>query len=149
MKTITLCSSAAFYEHVNSIATELTANGFKTVVPKTARSMQTTGNYDVTAVKTWYKNSADFNKKAELMRGHFEEVAKGDAVLVVNDEKHGIKGYIGSNVLMEMGLAFYLHKPIYVLNNVDREMPVYEEVLGMNSIILDGTISKIIKKSNA
>jgi diphthamide synthase subunit DPH2 len=144
IKKIVLCSSAAFYEHVNQVADELEALGFEVVVPHTARKMRESGNYDVASVKTWYDNSDDFSKKTALMTGHFKEVEEGDVVLVVNDEKKGIKGYVGPNVLLEMGLAFYLNKPIYVLNDCDRTMPTYEEVVGLGSIVIDGDLGKII-----
>lgn len=143
MKTIVVCASAAFYEHVNAVAAELKRQGLKVVVPASATKMQASGNYDVAAHKTWYQRPEDFTTKAALMREHFNEVANGDAVLVVNDKKHDIDGYIGPNVLMEMGLAFYLHKPIIVLNPISTEMPVYEEVIGMGSVMLDGDISKV------
>ena len=143
MSTIVLCSSAAFYEHVNQVAAKLEKLGFTAVVPKTARRMAESGDYDVSHYKTWYEDANDYHKKAELMRAHFDEVAKGDAILVINDEKHGIAGYIGSNVLMEMGLAFHLHKQIYVLHSVTTESPVYEEVQGMGSVILDDDLTKI------
>lgn len=143
MQTIVICSSAAFYEHVNQLADELVAKGFTVVVPASASEMRKSGNYSLD-YKTWYNNPEDFHRKAELMRGHFNEIEKGDAILVVNDEKHGVPGYIGPNVLMEMGLAFHLHKPIYVLNSVRRDMPVYEEVIGMESTIIGGDLRKII-----
>lgn len=142
-KTITICASAAFYRHVNELADKLEKRGFRAIVPHTANKMKANSDYDVTHYKTWYNNPEDFTKKAELMRGHFDEVAAGDAILVVNDEKHGVQGYIGPNVLMEMGLAFYLKKPIFVLNSIAHDMPLYEEVVGMGSVILGGGLSKI------
>lgn len=142
-KTITICSSAAFYRHVNELADKLVKLGFKAIVPLTATKMYASGNYDVNDYKTWYENVEDFSKKAQLMRGHFDEVASGDAILVVNDEKHGVPSYIGPNVLMEMGLAFYLKKSIFVLNSITNDMPLYEEVIGMGSIILDGDLAKV------
>src|SRR5690242_12380415 len=102
--TIVVCSSAMFYEHVVDIAVELESMGLKAVIPYTARQMQESGDYDVTNYKTWNENGQDFDKKADLMRRHFAEIAAGDAVLVINDKKHGITGYIGPNVLLEMGI---------------------------------------------
>jgi len=142
-KIITICSSAAFYRHVNEIAAKLEKRGYEVRVPMTATKMLKSGNYNVADYKTWYENSDDFGKKTSLMRGHFDEVAAADAILVVNDEKHGAKGYIGPNGLMEMGLAFYLNKPIYVLYPVTSDMPLYEEVVGMGSIILGDKLDKI------
>lgn len=142
-KTIVLCSSAAFYEHVNELADQLERIGFNAVVPHNALEMKKAGNYNVEAVKTWFKDPKGFKKKTQFMRWHFEEIEKGDVVLVVNDEKHGVPGYIGSNVLLEMGLAFYLNKPIYVMNQISKDTQNYEEILGMGSIFIDGELTKI------
>lgn len=105
--------------------------------------MKKSGSFNAEDYKTWHKDLRTFKRKTYLMKNHFDKIASGDAVLVVNDEKRGIKGYIGASVLMEMGLAFYLSKPIYILNRVHEDGPVYEEVRAMNSIILDGNLSKI------
>jgi hypothetical protein len=144
MSTVVLCASAAFYEHVNQLADELEARGLKAAVPITAERMRKSGDYDLEKVKTWYSNPNEYSKKAELMRAHFDKIAEGDSILVVNDEKHGVPGYIGPNVLMEMGLAFHLHKTIYVLNAVTAESPIYEEVMGMGSVMLNGDLSKVV-----
>ena len=104
-KTIVICSSAAFYEHANEVKTKLEAAGLSVVVPKTAVRMAETGDYDISHYKTWFGDASDYDKKADYMRSHFDEITKGDIILVVNDEKHGQPGYIGPNVLMEMSLA--------------------------------------------
>ncbi len=142
-RVIVLCSSANFYEHTNRVADELENLGFKAVVPLDCRRMKKTGNYDVLAVKTWYKNPKDFHKKAFYINDHFKEIEKGDAILVVNDKKHSYNGYVGPNVILEMGLAFYLKKPIYVLNPVDAKMPAYEEVFGLQSVVINSDLGKI------
>src|SRR3990167_6663602 len=118
MKTITLCSSASFYKHVGEIADKLEKRGYKVIIPLTAGKMRKSGNYDVSAVKTWIQNKDDLHKKKKLMDEHFKEVERSDAILVVNDEKHGVAGYIGPNAFMEMAVAYYLKKPIYILNGV-------------------------------
>jgi nucleoside 2-deoxyribosyltransferase len=133
---ITICSSAAFYRHVNELQDKLEALGYRVIVPSVATKMRESGNYTVSDYKTWYENDQDWHKKAQLMRAHFDAVTKADAILVVNDTKHGVDGYIGPNVLMEMGLAFVQQKPIFVLNSIAHDMPIYEEVMGMGSVIL-------------
>lgn len=142
-KVITICSSAQFYEHVNKVADELEKIGYTALVPDNAKKMRVSGNYDVKQNKTWFDNPEDFVKKRAYMDAHFKEVEKADAVLLVNDEKHGKAGYIGPNGLMEMAVAYYLNKPIFVLNDVDKENSVYEEVYGMGCTILHGDVSKI------
>ena len=142
-RTIIICSSANFYKHAFLITEELTKIGYKVKVPVTIKKMKKSGNFNAEDYRTWYKDSRTFRRKTYLMKNHFDKIASSDAILVVNDKKRGIKGYIGANVLMEMGLAFYLNKPIFVLDNVHEDMPVYEEVKAMNCIIIEGDLSKI------
>src|SRR5579864_3075643 len=53
----------------------------------------------------------------DIMRKNFQQVSDSDAVLVLNYEKNGIEGYIGVSALMEMGVAHYLKKKIFLINN--------------------------------
>ena len=141
-KTIVICSSATFYEHVNQVAQQLQTMGYKTVVPITANKMRQSGDYDISKVKTWLDNPEHFKKKEALARAHFEEIAKGDAILIVNDDKPGKPNYIGPNVTMEWGLAYYLRKPVFILNGVDKASNFYEEVYGMATVI-NGDLGKV------
>lgn len=77
---------------------------------------------------------------------HFDEIKKGDAILVVNPTKLAVKNYIGGNTLMEMGFAYYLKKPIYILNDIPKNMIYTEEIQGMRPIILRGDLRKIKRK---
>jgi nucleoside 2-deoxyribosyltransferase len=142
MKTIVLCSSATFYKHVNEIAEQLEEMGYKTVIPLTARRMEKTGDYDLKAVKTWLENPEHFSKKQFLASEHFKEIARGDAVLIVNDDKPGQPSYIGPNTSMEWGVAYYLNKPVFILNGVPKESNFYEEIYGLATVI-DGDLAKI------
>lgn len=110
--------------------------------------MKQTGNFDVEQSKTWFNDPKDYHKKTALMRGHFDEVQNGDAILVLNYEKHGTQNYIGGNVLMEMALAFHLHKPIYLLNGIPDESSFIEEIIGLQPIVLSGKFKDIAKTLN-
>ncbi len=140
---IVLCASAAFYKHLNQIAQTLQDQGLNAVRPESAVAMEKSGNYDVASNKTWYTDPSKFVEKRRLIDGHFAKIVEGDAILVINDEKRGVPGYIGANCLMEMAIAYYHDKHIYVLNTIDQSNPVYEEVLGMNCTILDGDLSQL------
>ena len=141
-KQLVICSSANFYEHVAQIEDELAVMGIQVVIPKSARVMKDAG--DFTLRKTWYDNPEDYALKADFIRSHFDLITAGDAVLVVNDEKHDKPGYIGPNVLMEMSLAWYQRKPIYLLNSFPEDSPFEEELKGMSPICLAGDISGLI-----
>lgn len=141
--TITICSSAAFYKDLFPIMEELEKRGYTVFIPSTAYRMKESGNYDDLHYKTWYDNPDDFSRKTFLMQEHLGCIDKSDAILVVNHEKKGVPGYIGGNVLLEMFYAWIHKKPIYVLNRVGKELPLYEEVLGMTPVFLGGDLSKL------
>ena len=143
IKVITICCSASFYRQALEVQEKLQKRGFKVKIPVTANIMKKNGDFNVDRYKTWYKNPKDYAKKAKLMRQHFKKVVECDAILVLNYEKKGVQGYIGGNGLMEMALAFHLRKPIYVLNPVFQSSPLYEEIVGMAPIFLNGDLKKI------
>lgn len=141
-KTITICASVSFYRQVIEIENELKKLGFKTIVPKTARRMSKSGDFDTIKHKNTYLNG-NFKIKKRLMMEHFKAIEKGDAILVVNLEKNGKKGYIGGNVLIEMALALYLKKPIFIYNNIEKGSNIEEEILGMLPKFIKGDLSQI------
>jgi hypothetical protein len=142
-KIITICSSASFYKNVIAIETQLKKMGYKVKIPKTANVMKKTGNFNVADYKTWYVNKEDYKKKTALMDGHFKKVLEADAILVVNNEKNGIMGYIGGNTLMEMTLAYHYKKPIFLWNDVTSSLAIEEEVRGLHPIIISQDLTKI------
>lgn len=144
-KTVTICSSVTFYKEVLNIARELRSLGFRTVVPITAKRMERSRNFDEKFHKSWHRNPSDYKIKKKLMQGHFKEIERGDVVLAVNLRKNNIDGYIGGNVLMELALAMYLRKPIYVLHAIEENAPFTEEIMGMYPVFLNGDLSKIKK----
>jgi hypothetical protein len=141
--TITICASVSFYRQAIAIQERLQQNGFTVLMPQTAEKMKQSGDFDVSHYKTWFADVGDYGKKAELIRAHFEKVARGDAVLVLNYEKHGVANYIGGNVLMEMALAFWLRKPIFILNEIPEESTFEEEIKGMMPVVLHGDIDAL------
>lgn len=142
---ITICCSVNFYRQAVGVQEELEKEGLKIIIPFTAEKMKRSGDYEVSHYKTWHENADDYHKKTKLMRGHFEAVAKADAILVLNYEKHDQPNYIGGNVLMEMGLAFYLKKPIFILNEIPKDSTFLEEIIGMEPEVLHGNLRSITK----
>ena len=134
-KTIVICSSGSFYKHVNQIADQLEKLGFKAVVPSTAERMRADGDYDISAVKKWLQDPKHFKTKHNLAVEHFNKIAAGDAILIVNDSKPNQPNYIGPNANMEWGVAYYLGKPVFVMNPVPKDSNFYEEVYGMSTVI--------------
>ena len=107
-KSIFLCASMSFYKELVEIEKELEAKGFKVNIPVSAQIMKEKNDFEV----SHFKGVQTHEQKAQYIMINFEKIAHGDSILVINDLKNGINGYIGANVLMEIGLAFYLKKKI-------------------------------------
>ncbi len=89
-----------------------------------------------------HTESARNKIKYGLIHGHYEKIKEGDAVLIVNVDKNGIEGCVGGNSFLEMGFAYILNKPIYLLYNIP-EMGYTDEIKAMNPIVLCGDCSQI------
>jgi hypothetical protein len=135
-KTIALCCSLDFAREVVEISEQLKAQGFAVILPATVQKMQAANDYDVNHYKTWRADSSDYHKKGELIQRHFKEIASSDAILVVNNTKHGKPNYIGGNTFLEMGIAFYLNKQVFILNDIPTDSPYEEEIRGFEPIVL-------------
>ena len=79
----------------------------------------------------------------DVYRKCFEILASNDAVLVLNIPQRGVEGYIGAAVLMEIGLAYYLRKKIFLLNPVSPKERYIEDVTILGAVILNGDLAKI------
>lgn len=139
MKTIFLCASMSCYRELIQVEKELVARGFIVNIPVSAKVMKENNDFDV----AHFKGTNLPAQKAIFIRTNFEKIAEGDAILVVNGEKNGIAGYIGANVLMEIGLAFYLRKEIYLWNPVARMAPYKEELLAFAAEEISQKLDKI------
>lgn len=80
--------------------------------------------------------------KHDLIRKHYEVIKGSDAILVVNPDRNGIRGYIGGNTFLEMGFAFILNKRIFCLNALP-ELPYASEIAGMQPVVLNGNLDLV------
>jgi hypothetical protein len=83
--------------------------------------------------------------KEDIMRRNFQQVANSDAVLVLNYKRNGIDGYIGVSALMEMGVAHFLNKKIFLMQPMPdfNEARWAHEVAIMQPTIISNDLSKI------
>lgn len=93
-----------------------------------------------------YGVGEDLDENAKLKRGfideHFAKIDKSEAILVVNEAKKGVDGYIGGNTLVEIGYAYSQGLDIFLLNPVP-DMSYTNEINGMHPVVLDGDIDKL------
>jgi len=143
---VTICGSIAYINEMYELKTQLEQFGFEVKVPPNqvkgpdGKIMPAREYYD--HKKAAGNDSWVWRDHSALITEHFEKVAAADAVLIANYSKNGIENYIGANTLMEMGLAFYLGKPIFLLHPVP-EIAYKEEIIGMRPVVIQGDLQKI------
>ena len=137
---ILLIGSMAFVKDMVMLAKELKKRGHEASIPKGSEPHLK----DMSFVENLEENLA-FCIKDNVMKRNFEEVAKNDAVLVVNKKRNGIDGYIGVSALMEMAVAHHTNKKIFLLNPTPhfRDARWAHEVAIMQPIIINGDLSII------
>lgn len=81
----------------------------------------------------------------DIIRKNFNSIAENDAILVLNYPKDGVNGYVGASGLMEIGLAYFLKKKIFLLYSPPpvKETKYSHEIFIMQPVILNGDLSLI------
>lgn len=133
---IVVCGSMKFIEDIKKIKEELTKQGHEVIIP----------NIDHLEEE---QQMEDHNAKIkfDLIRSFFKKIENSDALLVANFDKNNIKGYIGGNSLLEMGKAYDVRIPIYLLYEIP-EMSYTDEIKALQPIVLNGDLEKINSNSN-
>jgi len=124
---LTICGSLTFKEKMIETGNKLKALGHQIHYPEIIINQELTdSNLDKDELRI----------KHDLIKKHFNKIEQSDGVIIINPEKNGIPDYIGSNTLIEMGVAYYLNKKIYLLNDMPR-MEHLGEIRAMGPIVLN------------
>ena len=132
---ITICGSQTFGTEMGKAQEYLKKKGFEVFVPE---HLVTEEEYSAK-----YSREKLLEMKPIWTKSHFKKIEKSDAILIMNHEKKGTRGYFGSNTLIELSVAFYLGKKIFLLNPIEVNHPHYDEIVGINPIILNGDLDKL------
>ncbi|MBI3955654.1 hypothetical protein HY339_00185 [Candidatus Gottesmanbacteria bacterium] len=136
--TITICGSMQFHREMRETRDALESQGHVVLLPKSIELMDTQG----------YVHPEDDEERItakiehDFIREHFKKIEEADAILVLNYDKKGIPNYIGGNTFLEMGLAFWLGKKIFLLQPIP-DMNYKTEMHAMQPVVLNGELTKI------
>ncbi len=145
-KKIVICGSMRFSQGMLDAKKELEKMGFDVVLPRNTELYLEGSDFLKQREGNAWEPVEGAKRKIEnnLIKGYYDEIAVSDAILVINQEKNGIKNYIGGNSFLEMGFAHILGKKIYCQNPLPEELTlIYQELVALQPIILDGDLSKI------
>ena len=120
---IIICGSIAFYDEMQQIKKKLESMGHEVKLPPSEIRKE---SGEMIPVKEYYRLRKEtettdgwiWDAKEKAIRTHFNKIEWGEKILVLNYDKKNIKNYIGGNTLLEMALAFYLRKPIYLFSPI-------------------------------
>ncbi len=137
---IMICGSMTFAKEMIEAKEILEEMGHLVKIPTDALDI-VNGNHDNDDLEADY----DHCVKNDIMRTHFKFVEDSDAILVLNHEKNNTEGYIGTATLMEIALAHYFNKKIFLLQDLPHHSKHRwaHEVRIMQPVILNGDLSKI------
>jgi len=138
---ITICGSVKFAGKLVKIYKKLKNLGHKPMMHK-----KMFGIADGTArelIKGIKADHAETKRKNNFIKWWYDCIKSGDAILVCNFDKNGIKNYIGGNTLMEIGFAHVSNKKIFLLNSIPEEVSYADEIKAMVDEIIFGDLTKI------
>ena len=141
-KTITICASGTFAAQAYELKAQLEEKGFRVLVFRNKVKL----NGEELRVERFNElrkqrlSGEMLALKRQLMDEHIKNIEQSDVVLILNLDKNGISGYIGGNTFMEMAIAYYLGKPIFLWKEPSPALPYYEEVMAMNPLVIDEDI---------
>ncbi|MHA7775094.1 hypothetical protein [Roseibium sp. M-1] len=130
---IVICGSMAALQEMEHMADFLRAEGYRVSTPVREESGF---NWEALSLEEAIARKRDF------LSGYFATIAKGDVVLIVNAEKHGINGYVGANTLMEAACGHALGKPVYYLYPIG-DQACRLEAAAVAAGILEGDINRL------
>ena len=78
----------------------------------------------------------------DILKYYFGKIGESNAILVLNLDKNGVKGYVGGSTFLEMGFAHVLWKKIFLLNEIP-DMNYTDEIRAMKPIVLNGKLEEI------
>lgn len=151
---ITVCGSIAFYQEMENLKEELAARGHEVFIPLLSNEAPVEmgggkkiyfGQYveENGGIDAFPPEHEIWNLKEMAIRDHYDKIEWCDAIVVSNHEKKGVAGYIGGNTLIEIGVAFFLKKKIYILNPISSQLSYKQEIYGMKPVLLDGDLSRL------
>ena len=137
MMKLFICASKHNYHKIPKIVPELEKAGHVLTMPN---------SYDEPFLEEKMKK---FSKekhaawKQEMIKKDEEIIMPQDAILVLNLEKNSVMNYIGGATFLEIYTAFRLGKKVFLYNPIP-DCIFTDELCGMNPIILNGDLSKIV-----
>ena len=146
---IAICSSALFAKQSREIKEKLEKRGLEVFLyPQSVRLRHET--VDVSEYYSMRKKKLTpelLGAKRQLMDKHFATIRECDAILVLNFDRQRKRGYVGGNTFLEMGIAYWLGKKVFIWKKPSERLPYSEEIMAINPINVEENVERIVQYS--
>lgn len=132
-QSLVVCGSMQFYAQMKELKARLENIGIQIIIPANEDEVIQTLEGD------------DLDKfKRQVSNAYLRKIRDKHtlALLIVNEEKRGIKNYIGANTLVEIGMAFSWGKKVFILN--DFYEPLRDELRAWECEALKGDLTNLV-----
>jgi len=134
---IALCGSMAFAQEMLEAERVLKKQGYRVILPEGVQEYIDNDKFLEKLKNTSKLEDAKRKKTLDLVKKHYHKIKNSDAILVINKDKNGIKGYIGGNTFLEMGFAHVLNKKIFTTNPLsNKQDAIYQELMAMEPTVI-------------
>lgn len=138
---ITVCGSVKFAKNLVDVHRQLEKMGHQPMMHEGMFGIADgTAKQLIEGIAT---NHAETKRKYNFIKWWYNCIVSGDAIVVCNFDKNGIKNYVGGNTLMEIGFAYVNDKKIFLLNPIPEGVPYSDEIKAMVDVVLNGDLNLI------
>ncbi len=100
---------------------------------------------DETAIDDIALNKQELiNMKQGYIDQHIDKIKASDAILIANYSLNDKEDYIGANTFLEMGFAYLLKTPIFILNSIPNQSNSIE-IEGLKPLVLNCNLNGLIE----
>lgn len=82
--------------------------------------------------------------KLDYIKAHMDDLKAADALLVANFNDSRGDGYIGASCFFEIGWAYALNKPVFLLFPPDKNSPFIEDIEAIGCKVLNNQLEAMV-----
>ena len=132
-KRLMICGSMRFYSEMKFCQEKLLKQGVEAIIPKDEGDLPDNLN-----------EHSFLQFKRKVSNSYLKKIRDSStaAILVFNEEKNGLKNYIGANTFVEIAMAFAWNRQIFLLNDIYE--PFQDELLAWECKCLKGNLDILV-----
>lgn len=131
---ITVCGSVKFAKQLVDIYRQLGKMGHQPMMHKEMFNIAAGTAQELVDAIT--RDHSEIKRKYNFIKWWYNCIISGDAIVVGNFDKNGVKNYVGGNTLMEIGFAHVNNKKIFLFNSIPEDVSYKDEIKAMVDVVL-------------